>query len=324
MAQSGSKDRPSVKVMDLPEVLVESRKNSVLHILAYLREYSTMTTYSDTVFMFREKLVDYMLPVGRKSKFHGWTKPRMLTSKSYYRFSNHNGLDSISDECRFHFSWSDWMGLVPNMPLPQRLQNSDVGTDTIHGKFRPAEIWKKDNDKVRIDVDVREDTLSRRWAPAFDGFFRSNFEFDKFRIGYNYDNVISDNAFASNLTSYSYSLESVGRGRNMFRFNQPDEPFYVSTDAEIYVLGKEYVTEKEAKRWDERKYDLDDLDVNMPDYVPEVSPSTQALIARVEQLDKGQIRLGKDPDKSLAGKFISFKKTSLGRRILSLFGINRK
>ena len=95
MAHSGSKDRTSIKAMDLPEVLVESRKNSVLHILAYLREYSTMTTYSDTVFMFREKIVDYMLPVGRKSKFHGWTKPRMLTSKSYYRFSNHNGLDSI-------------------------------------------------------------------------------------------------------------------------------------------------------------------------------------------------------------------------------------
>lgn len=68
-------------------------------------------------------------------------------------------------------------------------------------------------------------------------------------MGYNYDNVISDNAFASNLTSYSYSLESVGRGRNMFRFNKPDEPFYVSTDAEIYVLSKEYITEKEAKRW---------------------------------------------------------------------------
>ena len=185
MAQSGSKDRTSVKAMDLPEVLVESRKNSVLHILAYLREYSTMTTYSDTVFMFREKLVDYMLPVGRKVKFHGWTKPRMLTSKSYYRFSDHNGLDSISDEYRFHFSWSDWMGLVPNMPLPERLQNSDIGTDTIHGKFRPAEIWNKDNDRLRIDIDVREDTLSRRWAPAFDGFFRSNFEFDKFRIGYN-------------------------------------------------------------------------------------------------------------------------------------------
>lgn len=107
----------------------------------------------------------------------------------------------------------------------------------------------------------------------------------------------------------------------MIRFNQLNEPYYVSTDAEIYVLSKEYITEKEAKRWDERKYDLDELDVNLPDHVPEVSASTQALIARVEQLDKGQIRLGKDPDKSLAGKYVSLKKPSLGRRIRSLFGI---
>lgn len=39
----------------LPEVVIESRQHKLLHLLAYVREYSTLTTYTDTVFLFREK-----------------------------------------------------------------------------------------------------------------------------------------------------------------------------------------------------------------------------------------------------------------------------
>ncbi|MDE6097647.1 MAG: carboxypeptidase-like regulatory domain-containing protein, partial [Muribaculaceae bacterium] len=52
----------SENISELPEVVVESRRRRVLHVLAYVREYSTLTTYTDSVFLFREKMVDYMLP----------------------------------------------------------------------------------------------------------------------------------------------------------------------------------------------------------------------------------------------------------------------
>lgn len=42
-------------ISDLPEIVVESRQHSLLHMLAYVREYSTLTTYTDTIFLFREK-----------------------------------------------------------------------------------------------------------------------------------------------------------------------------------------------------------------------------------------------------------------------------
>ena len=86
----------------LPEVLVLSKNNRVLHMLAYVREYSTLTTYTDTVFLFREKMVDYMLPASG-SKFKGWSKPRVITSRSYYQFKDNNGLDSVSDVSNHHF-----------------------------------------------------------------------------------------------------------------------------------------------------------------------------------------------------------------------------
>lgn len=37
---------------ELQEVVIESRQHKVLHVLAYVREYSTLSTYSDTVFFF--------------------------------------------------------------------------------------------------------------------------------------------------------------------------------------------------------------------------------------------------------------------------------
>lgn len=87
----------SEKVSELPEVIVKSSQQRLLHILAYVREYSTLATYTYTIFLFREKMVDYMLPSDNKIKFKGWTYPRVLTCKSYYRFTNNNGLDSVSD-----------------------------------------------------------------------------------------------------------------------------------------------------------------------------------------------------------------------------------
>ena len=78
-------------IPELPEVLVETRARKVLHMLAYVREYSTLSTYSDTVTLFREKMVDFMIVPDRKMKFRGWTSPRLLTSRSYYRFTDSEG-----------------------------------------------------------------------------------------------------------------------------------------------------------------------------------------------------------------------------------------
>ena len=62
--------------------MVESRQQKVMHMLAYVREYSTLTTYTDTVFLFREKMVDFMLNTDPKVKFQGWSYPRILKSSS--------------------------------------------------------------------------------------------------------------------------------------------------------------------------------------------------------------------------------------------------
>lgn len=308
----------SERISELPEVIIESSRQRMLHLLAYVREYSTLATYTDTIFLFREKMVDYMLPSGNKIKFNGWSSPRVLTSKSYYRFTNNNGLDSVSDYSQHHFSWSDWIGMPPKMSMPIRIRNSHYTSDTLCGKYSPTEIWNRSNDKVRIDVDVLADTISRKWVPSLATFFRRGLDYEKFKITFNYDNVIGDSISQYDLDGFSFSIESKGRGREMFRFNKINEPFFVSTNVEVYILDKEYITVKEAKEWNKRDFYVDEIGIYEPLEAPPLSLSTIGLVERVNLLDKDKIRLDIIPDHRLIGRDSGRRNFRIGRRALFL------
>lgn len=303
----------------LPEVEVVSRR--VLHVLAYVREYSTMTTYTDTVFLFREKMVDYMLPSDDKVKFKGWSTPRVLTCKSYYRFTNQNGLDSVSDASQHHFSWSDWIGLKSRAELPSSLIASEVATDTLRGKYSPTEIWTKDNDEISIEIDVLADTVSRKWFPNLSGFFRNNIDFEKFKVAYRYNNVGEPSVSALDLRNYSCDIESNGRGHDMFRFNRQNEQFFVSTQAEVYILDGEYISVKEAKKWENRKFDINEVGIYESMDAPELSSSIRQLVERVNSVDKDGIRLGAEPDRNLISRHYGRygrQNFRIGNRVLNI------
>lgn len=289
----------SENISVLPEVVIESKKYPLLHLLAYVREYSTLTTYTDTIFLFREKMVDYMLPLHDKVNFKGWKTPRILSSKSYYRFTDQAGLDSVSDECLYHFSWSDWVGLPPQVSIPMMLINNVICADTLKGKYSPVEIWSRTDDTIDVSVNMLADTTVQKWLPSLAGFFNKGVDYDKFSVDYSYKNVIGKELSTRDLEGYSYSIESTGRGRNMFRFNRKDEPYYVSTDAEIYIIDKEYITQKEANKWDKRNFNFNDIDIFVSPEAKPLSPAIIDLMARVENIDKNEIRLKLKPDKRI-------------------------
>lgn len=305
-------------VAELPEVIVESRGHKVLHIFAYVREYSTLTTYTDTVFLFREKMVDYMLVPDKRVKFRGWSTPRVITSRSYYKFTNDQGRDSVSDASNYHFSWSDWVGMVPSAKIPDALLSRDAGADTIRGKYSPTEIWTKNESRVMVDVNVLADKSSRKWVPNLSGFFRKDLDFENFRVRFDYNNVGADSVAPLDLRGYSFNIESNGRGHEMFKFNRADQPFFVSTYAEVYMLDKEYITIKEAKKWDKRKFDMNGIGIYEPQEAPELQPSIHELIARVENIDREQVRLDVEPNQRLVSHKLSNRNFWIGRRTLMM------
>ncbi len=301
---------------ELPEVIVESRQHKVLHVLAYVREYSTLSTYTDTVFLFREKMVDYMLPSDKKVRFNGWSTPRMLKAGSYYHFTNAQGLDSVSDRCSHHFSWSDWIGIVSTPRLPDLLRDVESGTDTIRGKYSPTEIWIKNNGRVAVDIDVLADTTSRQWVPNLSGFFRDGLDFENFKMRFNYDNVTYGSFSPLDLTGYSFNIESRGRGHDMFMFNRVNEPFFTTTYAEVYILDKEYITVKEARKWDNLNFSTEDIEIIEPMEAPALQSPILGLIARVNSINHNSVRLDFTPDHRLVGRGVH--KQNFGQRALFL------
>lgn len=287
---------------ELPAVIVSSKQRRMLHVLAYTREYSTLSTYTDTVSMFREKMVDFMIPEDDSKGNKGWRNPRVLSSKSYYQYTNSERLDSVTDRCNYHFTWSDWVGILPPIELPGKLNSSLVSTDTLLGKYSPREIWVRNEDRVRVNIDILADRRSRKWVPNFHQFFQNNVDFDRFTLQLNYNNVIGNSLNPMDITGYSFNIESRGRGHGMFKFNKVDEPFYVTTYTEVYILDKEYITMKEVMKW-ERNLRADGMIEIFPSPdAPELDESTLRLISRVESINHEGVRQTLDADKMMIGR----------------------
>ena len=301
----------------LPEVVVESPRHRILHILAYVRECSTLSTCTDTVFLFREKMVDYMLP-SKGVSFKGWSRPRILKSRSFYRFTDAGGLDSVSDNCNHHFSWSDWMGIAPSAELPSCLRDVECGMDTVRGKYSPSETWTRNEGRVAVDVNVLADREARRWVPGLSAFFGSGLDFESFRVRFSYDNVVKNSVSPVDLAGYSFDVESNGRGHKMFRFSRIDEPFSVSTHADVYIMDREYITVKEAKKWERHDFNADEIEMLEPVEAPDLPPSIQTLVDRIYKIDPEEIRLGLEPDRRLVGTNSGSRNFRIGNRALFL------
>lgn len=312
---SSKKERAAT---DLPELTVESDRNKILHILAFVRDYSTLSTYTDTVFLFREKLVDYMLVPNSRVKFKEWRRPRTLLSRSYYRFTNSNGLDSVSDESPLHFSWTDWMEMPPLRKLPERLAYHNCGTDTVKGKYSSCLIQSKVEDRVEADIDVLAAAEGRKWCPSFSGFFNEGLEFDRFRIKLEYENVVGADLSPADLTYYEYNIESRGRGHEMHRIPLNLGPIYVTSLGEMYILDREFLSKKEAVNWSNRLKEDDFVGFFEPADAPPLHSSVLRLIDRVGHLDKEGVRLSVPPDQRLVSLNYGKRKRNVAERAFDL------
>ena len=310
-------------LMELPELIVESNDRRMLHMLAYIREYSTLTTFTDTIFLFREKTADFMLPSQKEGRSKGWNHPRVLSSRSYYNFTNSNGLDSVSDRSNHHFSWADWIGLPPHRSIPENLVRNESANDTVHGRYGPSEIWSRKSDRLKIDIDILADTTARLWIPEMKPFFSDNVDFQRFKIHYDFEDIVTGEIDPLDLSAYSLNIESGNRGRGMFHFNKVYESVYVTTYAEVYIVDKELISSKEAKKWERLKISDFNIDILQPPHAPPLQSSTLSLINRVDAIEHDNIRLAVDPDQRLVStrRPLNFGQSAL-KRLKGMFGLD--
>lgn len=184
------------------------------------------------------------------------------------------------------------------------------------GRYSPAEIWTKRKDSIAVNVDVLADTYGEKWVSSLSGFFKKGLEFNILKISYDFENVLGDTITALELTSYKIDMESTGRGYEMFRFNRKDEPFFVRTSADVYILDKEFITLKEAKKWEKADFDIEDIGIYEPTDVHPLSKDILSLIWRVENIDKDQAKLDFIPDQNMISRKLGSRNFKIGRRAL--------
>lgn len=288
--------------IELPEVVVNPKDRQVLHMLGYVREYSTLTTYRDTVFLFREKTVDFMVPVRNEKRFKGWRYPRVLASKSYYRFTDSGGRDSVSDCFGGHFSWSDWVGLPPRgMRLSDVCRSSGVVVDTVRGRRGAFLVWRRDTSSVKLRVDVLADTASRYWAERLVDFHMGSTDFYRVRIDYDFEDVDGDTILPDNLSMYAFSIESSGRGERLPHVFRSEGPLYVETRAEVYLIDKEYMSVSDARKWEKEPPSVEEVGILVPSGAGVLPDEIRTLVSRVDGIDRDLIRRRVIPDQRLAG-----------------------
>lgn len=284
--------------IELPEVKVSTKHRPILHLTGYVRELSTMTSSSDTLTLYREKWVDFMIPTGKEKRFQGWTDPRLLKTKSYYKWTDAFGRDSVSDRANHHFSWSDWVSLPRRADFPALLAGNRMGTDTVMGKYSPTEIWRKDSAGVNVTVNVLADSTRRKWTPRLAGPLWRDTEFERLVMDYRFSDTDTLAVRPQNLDRISCSIESMGRGHDMFRFKHYEDPIlYVTTYFDLTITDREYLTVKDARR-KEKNQELaiqDAMLIFESERVPRDSIITD-LIARVNAIDHDSRRLGMDID----------------------------
>ncbi|MDE6696202.1 MAG: hypothetical protein K2K25_04930 [Muribaculaceae bacterium] len=284
---------------DLPEVKVDTRRRPILHLSGYLREISTMYSSVDTVLLYREKWVDFMIPADNEKHFKGWLDPRILKSKSYYKFTDISGQDSVSDRINHHFSWSDWISLPPKVNQPKAIVNTRQASDTIMGKDSYAEVWKRDSTKIRVDVNVLADTLRGKWAPRLKSRLWQDLDFKRLFLTFEYSDCDSYSVRPQNIDRMSCYIESMGRGHDMFRFQDRYDNFlYVTTYVDLLIADREYLTVKDARKKEkDRLFALEEAALVLESEKIPRDSLINDLIARVNAIDHDQRRLGMELDK---------------------------
>lgn len=281
--------------IELPEVKVSTKHRPILHMTGYIREISTMVSSIDTLLLYREKWVDFMIPTGKEKHYKGWSDPRLLKTKSYYKWTDPMGRDSVSDRTDHHFSWSDWVSLPRQVYFPGALGGKRFGESTIMGPDTIAEVWRKDSAGVNVSVNILADSLKLKWNPRLSGPLWRNQEFTRMIMDFRFSDTDTFAVRPQNLDRMSCRIESMGRGHEMFRFNRwkDDNYLYVSTYFDLTITDREYLTVKDARRneKDARLAIEDAMLIFESERVPRDSIITD-LIARVNAIDHDSRRLG--------------------------------
>ena len=198
---------------ELPEMVVESGKRRVLHMLAYVRGvFDVELLWRHGVAVQGENGGLYVCP-RQENAFQGMDDSEDSENQVLLPIYRRAGTGQRKRLLRPVFSWADWIGIPPTVGMSARRTDADFvcryGWPAATARRR---CGPEAPDRVTVDVDVLADTAGRKWTPNLSVFFRNDFDFDNFRIRFNYDYVDGDSLSPMELSGV-FVQHRIGRTR---------------------------------------------------------------------------------------------------------------
>ena len=270
---------------ELPEIVVIPGSRPLLHLTGYMREITSVLSSSDSVAIFKESVVDFLVPV-EKTKVKGWNKARELASKTYVRMSNSSGLDSVSTNHEYEFMlWGNRKSLIPSgTKIPAKIKGTDLACDTIMGKYYPKIIWWKNGDITRWHGDALANEKNHVTTPWALKLFGLTADVTEISENYVFDTPDGDFIRPTDLRQVSVTIDMLAKGKLFKKAFDSSSPVNVRTYMELYLTDREFLSEEEGKELKKEVPFIEPSDILAPANANPLHPAIMRTVERVNSL----------------------------------------
>lgn len=268
---------------ELPEIVVIPGSSPLLRLTGYMREITSVLSSSDSVTIFKESVVDFLVPM-EKTKVKGWKKARELASQTYVRMSNSEGLDSVSTNHEYEFMlWGNRKGLIPSAAkIPDKIKGTDVACDTVMGKYYPKIIWLKNGDVTRWYGDALANEKNHVTTPWALKLFGLTTDVTEISENYVFDTPDDDFIRPTDLRQVSVTIDMLAKGKLFKKTFDSSSPVNVRTYMELYLTDREFLSEEEGKSLKKDIPTMESSDILAP---TNANPLHPAIIRTVERIN---------------------------------------
>lgn len=270
---------------ELPEIVIIPGNRPLLYLTGYMREVTSILGSSDSVTLYKESIVDFLVPV-EKSKVKGWSKPRELASKTYVRMTNSTGLDSVSTNHEYEYMlWANRYSLIPSpTKIPQRIKDTDFACDTIMGKYYPKIIWWKNGDVTRRNGDALANEKNHIISPSAFKLFGLTTDFTELSINYVFNTPDEDFIRPTNLKQVSMTIDILAKGKVFKKYFDSTSPVNVRTYVELYLTDREFLSDEEGKAIKKNAPVFKTSEIEAPENAADLHSGIKQIINRVNTL----------------------------------------
>lgn len=270
---------------ELPELVISPGARPLLHLTGYMREVTSVLSSSDSVTIFKESVVDFLVPV-EKTKVKGWNKARELASKTYVRMSNSSGLDSVSTSHEYEFMlWGNRKSLIPSAAkIPDKIKGTEVTCDTVMGKYYPKIIWLKNGDVTRWYGDALANEKNHVTSPWALKLFGLTTDVTEISENFVFETPDGDFIGPSDLRQVSITIDMLAKGKLFKKTLDSSSPVNVRTYMELYLTDREFLSEEEGKSLKKEIPTIESSDILAPTNANPLHPAIMRTVERVNSL----------------------------------------